>query len=82
MADVGATNGDHVSHGFVAGDKRETGLHRPIALGGMQISVTDPAGLDLDQHIVGAGTWHVDFLNRKRLAKCVHHRRLHCPFHR
>src|SRR5262249_27703471 len=63
MADIGATNGDHVAHGFVAGNKWEIGLHRPGALGGMQIGVTDPAGFNLDQHVVCAGTWHVDFLN-------------------
>src|SRR5262249_54272302 len=66
----------------VAGDKRQIGLHRPIALGSMQIGMADPAGFDLDQHGVGTGARHLDFLDRERLAEPVHHGRLHCPLHR
>jgi len=35
----------------------------------MQVGVADPAGLDLDQHLVGTGAWRVDFLRAKRTSR-------------
>jgi hypothetical protein len=42
------------THPFMAGYKRQRRFHRPIAVGGMKIGVTDPTSGHLDQNLARA----------------------------
>jgi hypothetical protein len=53
------------------------GLHRPVALGGMQIRVAHSRCLDLDLDLAGAGLGYRHFLDDQRLAEFAHD----CGFH-
>jgi len=69
------------SRSFVAGDKRKRRPARPVTVSGMDVGVTDAGRDDLNEHFAraGRGNWH--FLDRQRLAECVHHPRFHRPCH-
>jgi hypothetical protein len=69
------------SRPFVTGNKRKRRPARPIAVGGMQVGVTDAGRDDLDEHFARAGRGNRHFLDRQRLAECVHHARLHRSGH-
>ena len=58
---------------FMAGDKRQRRLCRPIAVGGMQVGVTDAARNDLDQNLARPRGGNRNFLDAQRLAERVHH---------
>jgi hypothetical protein len=46
--------GDNDAHTFVAGHERQAGLHRPVAMGGVDVGVAEPAGFDTDGDLSGA----------------------------
>ena len=58
---------------FMAGDKRQRRLCRPIAVGGMQVGVTDAARNDLDQNLARPRGGNRNFLDAQRLPESVHH---------
>jgi hypothetical protein len=58
---------------FVPRDKRRRGFHWPIAIGGMEICMTDAARDDLNQNLARPGDWDGNFLNTQRLSEGVHH---------
>ena len=55
--DPGATL-PHDAGPFVTEHHR--GLHRPVAARRMQIAVTDPCGLHLDEHFARPGTFQIN----------------------
>src|SRR5207342_2479983 len=65
---------DHVAHALVTGDEGRRWLHRPVALGRVQVGVAHAARFDLYQHVAGPGPRHGDFLDHQGLAECTHHR--------
>lgn len=71
-----AHRGD-VADAFVTGNERQRRLHRPVALGGMQVGVADAGGFDLHQYLPGAGQRNLDFLDPQRRAVGVHDRGFH-----
>ncbi|MCY1293477.1 hypothetical protein D9M70_427380 [compost metagenome] len=72
----GAHRGD-VADALVPGNERQARLHRPVALGGVQVGVADAGRLDLHQHLPGAGQGDFHFLDPQRFAEGVDYRGFH-----
>src|SRR5579859_6101945 len=47
----GRSEVDHDPDAFVAWDEGWRGLHRPVAVGGVDVGVTEPGGLNLDEDL-------------------------------
>ena len=58
---------NHDAYRLVTRDKGRRRLQRPVAVGGMQICVTDAAGLSLDQDLAGPGRGDIPLLQLQRL---------------
>ena len=54
---------------LMAGDEWQVRLDRPVTFHGMQIGVTDPAGLDFHQYPVGGDVRHIPLLDGQGSAK-------------
>ena len=67
--------------GLVTRDEGQGGLERPIALGGVQVGVTDAAGLGLDQDLARAGGRDIPFLDLQRFLERRDHGALHLGGH-
>src|ERR1700722_860483 len=80
VSDAGSESGDD-SGAFVSGSEWKGGLDGPIAFGGVQVSVTDAGGDDLDESLAGARCWNREFANLKRLAEFFDNRGLHFLSH-
>ena len=76
IGDIRSQRGDHAG-GLVAGNERWHRLDRPIAGGGVQIGVTDAAGLDLDENLSPSRHRHRNVLDYEGLTECPDNRRLH-----
>jgi hypothetical protein len=66
VRDAGAHGGD-MTDAFVTRDERRLGLHRPIAVRGMQVGVADAARRDPDEDLAGAGVRHGNLLDNEGL---------------
>ena len=66
-----------MTHPLVSRNEGRAGLHRPVAIGGVQVGVADARGLDLHQDAARRDFRDRHFLDRQRLAEGTHHRRLH-----
>jgi hypothetical protein len=62
---------NHDAYRLVTRDKGRRRLQRPVAVGGMQICVTDAAGLSLDQDLAGPGRGDIPLLNAVTTAACI-----------
>jgi hypothetical protein len=63
---------------FVAGDELVLGHDRPLAARGVDVGVAQTAGLDLHQHLTGAGLGDRDVADLERSSErgddsCLHH---------
>ena len=65
--DAGADGRDGAD-ALVAGNEGRRGLHRPVAVGGVQVGVAHARGLDLDQDLARARLGYRHLLDRQRLA--------------
>ncbi len=72
----------HDAGAFVTGDKGQRRFDRPVALGGVQVSVANTAGNDLHQGLSRTRDWHGNFASDKRLAELFNYRRPHCSGNR
>ena len=63
------SDGGDAPDAFMAGNERERGLHRPVAVCGVEIGVADAAGLGLDQDLAGAGRGNVPLPQDQRLSE-------------
>jgi hypothetical protein len=79
LLDVGhaGADGRHEAHALVAGDERRLRLHRPVALGGVEVGVADAGRLHRDLDLAGAGLGHRDLIDGERLAELPHDGSLH-----
>ena len=57
---------------LVAGDERRMRLDRPVPVGGVDVGVAQPAGLDLDHHLPWSGLWFGHLLDAQGLIEGVH----------
>ena len=56
---------------LVAGDERRRRLDRPLAAGGVDVGVAEPARLDPDEHLFGAGLGDRQILDLERLIEAA-----------
>ena len=75
------SEGDDPSNAFMAGNERQRGFQRPVAVPGMDIRVTDAARLGLDQDLARSRIWNIPFLKYQRLSELLHHNRIHFVLH-
>ena len=45
----------NMARDFMAGNERERGVRSPVSFNGVQVTVANAAGFDLDEHFAGAG---------------------------
>ena len=62
---------------FVTRNERQRRLHRPVAVGGVEVGVTDAARHDLDEHLAWRRIGHPDLLDGERVAERSNDGRLH-----
>jgi hypothetical protein len=56
---------------LMAGNEWGGGLDWPVAAGGVDVGVAEPAGFDLHEHLFGAWHWDRNVLDREGLVKGV-----------
>jgi len=80
MGDTGADS-DDMPYAFVARNERRLGPDWPVALGSVQVRVTDAGRGNFDQYLSRAGHPDRDFLDYQRLAEFPDDRGFHCFLH-
>jgi hypothetical protein len=65
----------------MAGNKRECGLHGPIAMRGMQVGVAYAAGFGFDDDLARPGRRDVQFPKLQRLPELLDYRGVHLGCH-
>ncbi|MGY4623547.1 hypothetical protein ACVWY3_001303 [Bradyrhizobium sp. USDA 4486] len=65
---AGPERGDDAGS-LMAGNEGRHRLHRPVAVGGVQVGVADAARFDLDQDLARTGLRHRHILDHQRLAE-------------
>lgn len=73
---AGADLGD-IPDTFMAGDERERGLDRPVAIGRMQVGMANAGSHDPHENLAGRDFRHIDFLNDQGLAEGMDNGRFH-----
>jgi hypothetical protein len=70
-----------VADALVTGNEGQSGFDRPIAVGRVQIGVTDAARYDLNQNLSSARRGNGDLLDRERPAEITNDRGSHRTLH-
>jgi hypothetical protein len=75
------TDGGDQSDTFMAGDKGERGLYRPVSARGVKIGVANAARFGLDQNLAGTRRGNSPFLKHQRLSELFDDCGVHFPAH-
>src|ERR1700728_641610 len=71
------SNGSDQTDSFMARNERKCGLHRPVAVGRMEIGMAYAAGFSFDQDLTWSGRGNVPFLKLQRFSELLDDRGVH-----